>query len=328
MSPILGVTRGKVALVGLIAVAAVAAPLIASSAGSQPRVRHSAEAATVTFSPRSSLARLDLRSGEVRPVAVGDFFSVAAPSLSPSGQVAFTASSCATCTQRLAIARGSHAATSYPATSVTWMNDGQLLTVAGRGEDTDVWLVNPHGRRHEIEWLSHAAEGLDIENQRALAISPNGRTLLFSGEGRSEHHGNYIADLRGHRLLPLAGESDDAPASSPDGRTIIFQHVSRGGEWDVCVARIAPRRAAPRAHCYPSPAANDRQPAFLPNGRQIVFSSDRASPRTGASSLYVLDLGTGSIRRLTPAGYDAASPASARDGRSVIFVRRALVPLR
>jgi Tol biopolymer transport system component len=326
MRPILSLTPARVALVSLVAVGATATPLITSSAASPPSVRSSPEVAPTTFSLHSSLARLDLRSGEVRAVAVGHFFSVAAPSLSPSGRLAFTASSCAACPQRLAIVQGSRAETSSPATSVTWMNDGRLLTTAGRGEDIDVWLVDPRRGRHEIEWLSQAGERLNVENERAWAVSPDGRNLLFSGEGRGEHHGSYIADLRRQRLMPLAGEANDAPAFSPDGRTIVFQHVSRRGDWDVCLARIA-LRAAPRGRCYLSPIGNDRRPVFLPNGRQIVFSSDRASRRTGASSLYLLDLGTGSLRRLTPGGYDATSPATARDGRTVIFVRRALVPL-
>jgi Tol biopolymer transport system component len=187
--------------------------------------------------------------------------------------------------------------------------------------------VNANGEGRELEWLSHAAERIHVENQRALAVSTNGRSLLFSGEGRMEHHGNYLADLVHHELLPLAGEADDAPAFSRDGRTIVFDHVSRRGDWDICVSR-APRRTPSNAHCFRAPGGNDRQPAFLPNGRQVVFSSDRAARRSGASSLYLLDLGNGSLRRLTPAGYDATAPAVARDGRTVVFVRRALVPFR
>jgi Tol biopolymer transport system component len=326
-----GATAHRVVLAGIVAVAALAAPFVASSGAAAPRTRASARAATggpqLTFSRRSSLARLDLRSGRVRPLAIGSFFSATSPSLSPSGRVAFVATACAACAQRLAIVQGRRARRSSPATSVAWLNDRQLLTTAGRGEDTDVWLVGANGERHEIEWLSQAARRIHAENQRGLTVSPSGRSLLFSGEGPSEHHGNYVADLVRHRLRPLRGEGDDAPTLSPDGRTIAFQHVSRRGDWDVCVAPAVPR-AGSATGCFSASRGNDRQPAFLPNGRQIVFSSDRAARRSGASSLYLLDLRHGSLRRLTPAGYDATSPAVARDGRSVIFVRRSLVPLR
>jgi TolB protein len=187
--------------------------------------------------------------------------------------------------------------------------------------------VSLNGRGHELEWLTHEAEEIAVETEKELTVSPDQRTLLFSGEGSSEHHGNYIADLREHRLLPLAGESDDAPAFAPDGRTIAYQHVTRDGDWDVCLARLADislQRTA-HAHCFRSARGNDREPTFLPNGRRLVFSSDRAARRNGVSSLYLLDLDSGSVRRLTPAGYDAINPEVTPDGRSVIFVRRALV---
>ena len=280
----------------------------------------------MTVSPRSSLARLDLRSGKVLPLAAGRFFAVANPALSPSGRLAFIASSCAACRQRLALARGRDTILLKRALSVTWMDSRRLIVSVGRGEETELWVVSADGRGHELEWLTEEAEEIAVETERELVLSPNRRTLLFSGEGASEHHGNYIVDLRKREVLPLSGDANDAPAFSPDGRTIAYQHVARPDDWDICVARIS-HRASSGAHCFRSPAGNDREPAFLPNGRQLVFSSDRASRRNGISSLYVLDLADGSVRRLTGGGYDALSPKVTPDGRGVIFVRRALVRL-
>lgn len=332
--------RSSFTLLTAIAAATTAAAIAACSAGAShagaaaaspgellTSARGSSALPGVTFSPRSSLARLDLRSGNVSPLAVGSFFSVADPSLSPSGRLAFIASGCASCESRLAIVKGGRATTLTQALSVTWMGDEALLMSAARhGEDTDVWLVRPNGRGHELEWLTAAAKRISVETEQAIVVSPDRRTLLFSGEGGAERHSNYIVDLLRRRLLPLSGDSADAPTFSPDGRTIAYQQVSRGGDWDVCLSRIS-LRAASHARCFRSSAGNDREPAFLQGGRQVVFSSDRASRRDGVSSLYLLDVRTGSVRRLTPAGYDAVSPTVAPNGRSVTFVRRALLPL-
>jgi dipeptidyl aminopeptidase/acylaminoacyl peptidase len=300
---------------------------IAASGSSSGATPASPGPPKVTFSPRSSLARLDLIRGEVRGVAIGRFFAVADPTVSASGQLAFVSSRCASCEQRLTVMHGRRAAIFGQATSVAPLNKGRLLVSAGRGEDTEIRLVDRNGHGNELEWLTRSAERIGIENEKELVVSPNRRMLLFSGEGRAEHHGNYVADLLRHRLLPLAGEAESAPAFSPDGRTIAYQNVSRRGDWDLCVARIS-LRAVSHERCFRSPGSNDRQPAFMANGRTVVFSSDRASRRSGVSSLYLLDLRTGSVRRLTRGRYDATSPAVAPDGRSVIFVRRALVPLR
>src|SRR5215211_3263477 len=324
-----GGSRSVRTLVALIAVAAAAVPLLASSRALSSQANATAlsdaHAARVTFSPRSSLARLDLRSGNVRRLPVRGFFAAARPSLAPSGRLAFVATTCASCEQHLAVVGGARATRVGPAVSVAWLNDERLLTSAGPGEDTDVWLVGASGRRQEVEWLSDAAEHIDVESKRALTVSPNRRLLAFSGEGPREHHGNYVADLVEHRLLPLPGEGDDAPAFAPDGRTLAYQHVSSRGDWDLCFSRVA-RGTVSQRHCLPSPG-NDREPAFV-NGRVLVFASDRMAPRSGVSSLYLLDLRTDALRRLTPPGYDATSPTVGSDGHGVIFVRRSLLPVR
>ena len=282
---------------------------------------------SLTFSPRSSLARLDLRTGKVQPVGVGRFFSVADPSLSPAGTLAFVGSRCASCAQELELVHGRKTTSLGQAASIAWIDGSTLLASVGHGEQTDVRLVGSNGRTRELAWLADAAEEMGVEKMTELVVSPDRRLLVFSGEGNSEHHGNYAAQLRSHRLRPLVGEAADAPSFSPDGRTIAYQQVSRAGDWDVCLSRISNDAFGP-GHCYRSPAGNDREPAFLPGGHAVAFVSDRAARRSGVSSLYRLDLRTGSVRRLTPAGYDVGTPAVMPGGHRVLFVRRALVPLR
>ena len=282
---------------------------------------------SLTFSPRSSLARLDLRTGNVQPVEVGKFFSVADPSLSPAATLAFVGSRCASCAQELELVRGRKARSLGRAASITWLDRSTLLASVGQGEETNVLLVGSNGRKRELAWLADDAEEMGLEKKTELVVSPDGRMLLFSGEGNSEHHGNYAAQLSSRRLVPLIGEAADAPAFSPDGRTIAYQQVSPAGDWDVCLSRISNDAFGSR-HCYRSPGGNDREPAFLAGGHALAFVSDRAARRSGVSSLYRLDLRTGSVSRLTPAGYDVGSPAVMPGGHSVVFVRRALVPLR
>jgi len=214
------------------------------------------------------------------------------------------------------------------ALSATWLNAHDLLFSGGRDEETEIRVAGLDGRSRELAWLTHQAESIAVETEKELTVSPDGRTLLFSGEGAAEHHGNYVVDLTRRTVRPLVGEADDAPSFAPDGRTIAYQHVTEGGDWDVCVAKLAEitLHGAPRADCFRA-AGNDREPVFLPDGRHIVFSSDRASRRNGVSSLYLLDRRSGSVRRLTQPGFDATSPKVMPDGRTVLFVRRALVPL-
>jgi Tol biopolymer transport system component len=59
----------------------------------------------------------------------------------------------------------------------------------------------------------------------------------------------------------------------------------------------------------------DRQPAFSPDGRRVVFSSDRA----GSLDLWSLELATGAVRRLTFDAADDWDPQWTPDGKHLLW---------
>jgi Tol biopolymer transport system component len=60
---------------------------------------------------------------------------------------------------------------------------------------------------------------------------------------------------------------------------------------------------------------NDRQPAFSPDGKRVVFSSDRS----GSLDLWSLELGTGAVRRLTFDAADDWDPHWSADGKHLLW---------
>ena len=80
------------------------------------------------------------------------------------------------------------------------------------------------------------------------------------------------------------------PGVSPDGSEIAF--VSGGDVWTVSSLGGAARLLV--AH-----SANESRPLYSPDGRSLAFNSDR----DGGLNVYVMDLTTGVVSRLTHPPY-------------------------
>lgn len=94
----------------------------------------------------------------------------------------------------------------------------------------------------------------------------------------------------GLQSVPLAAEpgvpSFAEPTISPDKSEIAF--ASGGDIW------VVPARGG-QAHLLITHSATEARPKYSPDGRRIAFSSTRA----GNADVYVMDLGTGDIKRIT-----------------------------
>ncbi len=104
-----------------------------------------------------------------------------------------------------------------------------------------------------------------------------------------------------HALPSLA-----QPALSPDGSEIAF--VQGGDVWAVPAAGGA-------AHLLVSHAANESRPLYSPDGTRLAFVSDRA----GSDDLYVLDLASGAVTRVTFGDGGESLDAWSPDGRWLYF---------
>jgi tricorn protease len=96
------------------------------------------------------------------------------------------------------------------------------------------------------------------------------------------------------------------PGLSPDGSMVAF--ASGGDIWE------APAQGGV-AHLLVSGPADDSRPLYSPDGRRLAFNSTRG----GSSNIYVLDLGSGAITRLTYADANEQLDGWSNDGRWVYF---------
>ncbi|HET7369548.1 MAG TPA: S41 family peptidase [Gammaproteobacteria bacterium] len=109
--------------------------------------------------------------------------------------------------------------------------------------------------------------------------------------------------------VAFAGQSAPTltqPAISPDGSTLVF--VSGGDLWTV------PARGG-EAHLLVTGAGNASRPLYSPDGKRIAFVSDK----TGGGDIYIFDLASGALERLTWADGAETLSAWSRDSRWLYF---------
>jgi tricorn protease len=112
-------------------------------------------------------------------------------------------------------------------------------------------------------------------------------------------------------LLPLSGQnavrpSLSEPSISPDHSEIAF--VSGGDIWTVPFSGGAARLLV-------SHPANEVHPVYSPDGKRLAFTSTR----TGNGDVYVVDLSTGELKRLTFDDFAERVDNWSRDGKYIYY---------
>jgi len=172
----------------------------------------------------------------------------------------------------------------------TWSPDGnQLAYRYNDGLNADIWIVNlTTGATRRLTGAGSGPAGYDAEP----AWSPDGTKILYSN-GKGPTVQINVIDLATGAVKTLINApdlSDATPAWSPDGTKIVFRRGDEGGGAGIWVAPASGGTATqltdPLGGAAPpeeeeggEPTAySDLNPAWSPDGTQIVFQSTRPDP--------------------------------------------------
>jgi hypothetical protein len=112
------------------------------------------------------------------------------------------------------------------------------------------------------------------------------------------------ADGSGLTAVPGSGPLDTLYGWAPDGRWLLVE-----SSWDVNAEIYA---AAPDGGQWvnlTSDRAQDQRPSWSPDGTKIAFVSDRGGdPGRFVNQVYLLEIATGQVKRLTDERYGATAP--------------------
>ena len=103
-----------------------------------------------------------------------------------------------------------------------------------------------------------------------------------------------------------------SPMWMPDRRSIVFSGLSASGVSDLYRVRLPDGTLEPLTR----DRFQDLDPSPHPDGRRLVFASDRtAGGLEGAVNLFLLNLGTGAVSQLTRGDWVDEAPSWGPDGR-------------
>jgi gamma-glutamyltranspeptidase/glutathione hydrolase len=190
--------------------------------------------------------------------------------------------------------------------------DGRRIAVSWL---ESVWTMTPDGRDEKALVSSRGG----WVSERDPAWSPDGRSIAFAADTNGAFD-LYVAPASGGAARKVSSLDGDErwPSWTRDGR-LVFSHRARGGRWQIH-AIAADGSGAPAR--LTRDAASEWQAQVSPDGRRLVFVSDRDLEPGDESDVFVRDLTGESPRevRVTRGGGPERFPAWAPDNLRVSYL--------
>ena len=198
-----------------------------------------------------------------------------------------------------------------------WSPDGRRIAyVSSAGGDAELYVADADGGNPRRLTENRHEDVLP-------SWSPDGRRLAFASD-RTGAFEIWIVDADGARATRLTRGARRAyfnvfPAWSPDGRWIAFASSSSTPEnQEIYVVRLdgTGRTRLTRTHGSADRLGDDATPSWSPDGRRIVFASNR----TGDLQIWVMGADGRGQRLLSGLeGRDDDRPTFSPDGRWIAF---------
>lgn len=152
---------------------------------------------------------------------------------------------------------------------------------------------------------------MDVEQQNSPAWSPDGKSIVFSGN-RAGRFDIFLYDLASGELTNLT--EDDfyvgAPVFSPDGKSIVYSATV--GEDYAQLFRLDLSDPSKRYRLTEG-EWTDKDAVFTSDGSWLVFTSDRS----GADNIWAIEMATGRTVQLTNAVTGCLMPTTLKSAEGL-----------
>ncbi|MBL8012394.1 MAG: PD40 domain-containing protein [Candidatus Omnitrophica bacterium] len=146
-------------------------------------------------------------------------------------------------------------------------------------------------------------------DEKHPSVSPNGKWLAYVSNATGVYE-IYISPTDRFHPVAVTRSSQDHffPSWSSDGKNILFESLPN---WDIKIIDVETQKDS----MLVDHLTNDESPAFTPDGRYVIFNSDRLGKKT----IFSLNLKDGKQTQLTNAKQNDFDPDISPDGKEMIF---------
>jgi hypothetical protein len=198
----------------------------------------------------------------------------------------------------------------------------RFLYVSPRTGYSTIYMASLNGEDMDTEALIVGDRSAEFESlhpfRSRIDVTPAGRLAFVSKY--HERDALYLYDIPNRKELAryqfegLIGIL--SPAQSRDGRVVAFSGLGTDGKSDLYLFYLDDGRL----ERLTSDWYQDLDPSFSPDGRYLVYSSDRIpTGDTGHRNLFLYDRLTGTTRALTSGEFVDGSPAFSSRGDRIAF---------
>jgi TolB protein len=180
------------------------------------------------------------------------------------------------------------------------------------GETSNIWLVNADGS--ELKQLTNDQGKRNIHP----FWSADGKRILFNSN-RMNKEGfalySMYADGRNQTLLSDPDEMRTFASWSPDGKKILF--VKWWNEWKNRDVYVMNSDGTNEINLSRNDTAKDGWPTWFPDGKRVVFASDR----DGRYQIYSVNVDGSDVKKLVDSPHSDVRAFVSPDGQWVSFDR-------
>ncbi len=190
---------------------------------------------------------------------------------------------------------------------IGWTNDGKLRFVRRLNNNlAESYVMNQDGSNQSKQQVNSSLQ--------FGVWSPNGEKVVFSKVGNMTNDLNYLSDADGSNEVKLPLKAENVSWSN-DGQDIVFQSVSTISNDSENVEIFLYNINSKKLSQITRSKGFDGDPAFSPDGQEIVF----VSTRDGDFEIYLMNVNGENVRRLTHNSAKDSFPRFSSDGTGISF---------